>query len=100
MVLTSTPTSATINHLLCSQGSRITIYLTIEFLFKAPSVDLLDPFERSSIDEGIHPWSSLEESILQDLELAIAKVKKLTENYNCGNCLISIIIFANFFLFA
>ncbi|KAF7836222.1 protein LNK3-like isoform X1 [Senna tora] len=45
---------------------------------EASPVKLLDPFEQSSIDEGTHQQSSLEESILLDLEMAIAQFTEKT----------------------
>ncbi|KAF7841734.1 protein LNK3-like isoform X1 [Senna tora] len=47
-------------------------------LGRATPVKLLDPFEQSSIDEGTHQQSSLEESILLDLEMAIAQFTEKT----------------------
>ncbi|XP_028799019.1 protein LNK1-like isoform X2 [Neltuma alba] len=40
---------------------------------KVPPVKVLGPFEQSSTDDGINQQSSVEESILQDLEVAIAQ---------------------------
>ncbi|XP_054814141.1 protein LNK3-like isoform X2 [Prosopis cineraria] len=45
---------------------------------KVPPVKFLGPFEQCSTDEGMNQQSSLEESILRDLEMAIAQFSDKT----------------------